>query len=182
MIRFRHTLITTALLVFAAASLAAQGGDRGSGATPMGSRGFMWQTDIQLAKEALKELEAQLDRMPEEEWKSTSIAWFEIQVQEGERRISVPQTFHVGDIDAGKRAEVERGGEEWEPTFDIAYPKKLPKALEITMTDDDSTRVECPLGDAAKGQRGLLGVFIHESALLCVFREAETGEGDEAPA
>ncbi|MDX1504059.1 MAG: hypothetical protein R3325_16995, partial [Thermoanaerobaculia bacterium] len=98
------------------------------------------------------------------------------------RRITLPKTYHVGSVSAGKRAEVEQGGAEWEPSFQIAFSKRAPKEIELTMTDMAATKVACPLGEAVKSGEGLLGVFLHDNALHCLFREESVEVEDTAPA
>lgn len=172
--------LSAALLLTALPALGQ--GREGAGTTNMGRGRTTWLTDAELATEEQKAFIANLDRMPLAEWKETSVAWLVIEVDKDDRRIHLPETYHVGEVTPNKRAEVERGGAEWEPAFEIAFPKKPPTELEVTLTDVNSTKVTCRLGDAVKGEQGMLGVFVHEATLLCVFRPAGE-EGEElAPA
>ena len=173
------TLLVT--LTFSALPLLAQaGGGRGSGTVPLGSRGYRWQTDIQLAKEELREFEVGLQRMGRDEWMAEALAWVTYDYAE-EKRLAVDESYRVATVDPGKKAEVEEGDTD-PPTWDIAWGKKAgPKEIELTLTDTDATRVGCKMATAERLGRGYLGIFVREGVIVCLAR-GPFDDGEEGPA
>lgn len=159
--------------------LAQAGGGRGSGSVPFGSRGYAWQTDIQLAKEELKEYETGLQRMGRDEWMAEVLAWVTYDYAE-DKRLAVAESYRVADLDPGKKAEIE-AGETDPPTWDIAWGKKGPKAVELVLTDTDSTRVNCPLATAEQLGKGYIGVFVRDGVIVCLAR-GPFDDGEDGPA
>lgn len=142
---------------------------RDPGETPLGARGFEWQTEQQLAKEALAQLEAKLEGLDEEGWKREALAWIAFDNTDS-GKMAVDDSFRVGDL-SGKKADIALIDDEpmiWE----ISYSKKLPKELQLTLTDQNKTEVQCDLGAASKMSSGHLGVFMHEGVLHCLSRQA----------
>lgn len=165
--------LAAAALPCAPIALAQGVGGADKGYTPMGRRGYEWQAEMELAKEELKRFEAQLAALSADEWRARSIAWLEFAIEPSARRIQLPASFHVGEVDPGKRAEIEVTSEydALDPTWAIAYPKKAPRELRLVMTDEASTAVTCPIGEAVdRAVPGSLGIFVHDTTLVCLFR------------
>ena len=137
----------------------------------------MWQTDIELAKEALKEYEVGLQRMNRDEWMEEALAW--VAYGFAESRLLVDDSYRVAGVDPGKRAEVEEGDTE-PPTWGIAWGKKKPKELDLILTDTDSTVVRCSMGAIEQFESGYLGIFVREGVILCMPR-GPFDEGGDAP-
>lgn len=177
----RRTIgLATALLALGAVAAAPGRAQRdtGSGSDPNYSAGAVWQSEITLAREALLAMQTELDALEVEEWKERSVAWIEVAAAaEGtEEYLTVPASWHVGGLDAGKKVEVELESEyDPEPRWQVRYGKKPPRSLTLVLTDDQGTRVECSLADLMKqGPSGYLGVFVHEesSTVHCLPRAA----------
>lgn len=168
------TLALTALPV-----LAQTGGGRGSGSVPLGSRGYRWQTDIQLAKEELQEYEIGLQRLGRDEWMAEVLAWVTYDYAEA-KKLAVDESYRVADLDPGKKAEIEPA-ETDPPTWSIAWGKKGPKAIELVLTDTEATRVNCPMATAEKLGKGYLGIFVREGVIVCMAR-GPFEDGEEGPA
>ncbi len=178
----RQWRITSLLLMMTLAALpvlAQAGGSRGSGSVPFGSRGYRWQTDIQLAKEELKEYESGLQRMGRDEWMAQALAWVTYDYGT-DKRLAVDESYRVAGLDPGKKAEIEEG-ETDPPTWNIAWGKRGPKSLELTLTDTEATKVDCSLGTAEKLGKGYLGIFVREGVIVCLAR-GPFEEGGEGPA
>jgi len=155
---------------------AAASAQRGDTPTPLGRSGAFWDADMQIAKEQLAEFEAGLAALSDAEWRDQSVAWADVELRLADRRISVPRSFHVADVDAGKRAEVE--ADILDEAWYIAFPKKAPKEIELILTDNSATRVSCPLPEAPEEADGTLGIFVLETRIFCFFREIK----EETPA
>lgn len=167
----RAQRISTLLIMLTLASLplfAQASGSRGSGSVPFGSRGYAWQTDIQLAKEELQEFEIGLQRMDRDQWMAEVLAWVTYDYA-AEKRLAVDESYRIASLDPGKKAETVPG-ETDPPTWDIAWGKKGPKDLELTLTDTESTTVLCSLGAAEKLGKGYLGIFVRDGVVLCMAR------------
>ncbi len=164
-------LLVTGGLLLVAVPLVAQD----SGSVPMGRAGFQWQTEQRIEQEALDALIAKLDRMEREEWMAAALAWITYDFP-AEGRLTIDDSYRVAGIDAGKKGEVQPGGAD-PPTWGIAWGRKAPKDLELTLTDVNSTKVTCELARAEKLRSGYFGIFQHEGLLLCLAREGfeETG-------
>ncbi len=175
----RNTLLTLALGALIAGPALAQG-NPGAGKTTMGRDGFLWQTDIDLAKEELKEFQAELDRMTEEEWMAAALAWVSFDYAE-ERQLMVDDSYRVDAVDPGKKAEVEEITFD-PPTWGIAWSKKSPRKLVLTLTDDQSTEIDCALGAAEKLRSGFMGIFLRDNIVVCMPRGPFSGSDDEEPA
>lgn len=178
----RARRISTLLLTFTLAALpvlAQPGGGRGSGSVPLGSRGYAWQTDIQLAKEELQEFESGLQQLGRDEWMAEVVAWVAYDYAT-ENRLAMDESYRVANIDPGKKAEVEAGETE-PPTWDIAWGKKKPKAIDLILSDTDSTTVNCPMGTAEKLGKGYIGVFVREGVIVCLAR-GPFDDAEEGPA
>lgn len=139
---------------------------------PWGSRGFSWQPEIRLAQEELAALQADLDRLSDEEWRQRSLAWLEVEA-EAEGRVVVSRSWRVADLFFKKKAQI-RPLEPQPPTerWEIRFEAKPQRTMALEMTDVDRTRVACPLGKLLAGG-GALGVFQHEGVLLCLARQAD---------
>ncbi len=152
-----------------AGTASAQGGDPGP--TPLGREGFMWQTDIDLAKEELAQFAAELEGVSLEEWKAGAAAWVEVSREEADPLIEVPSSFHVGSLDA-ERAEVEIDDPyDPAPRWEIRYESKVPRDLTLVLSDTNSTRVTCPLRTTLESSpRAYLGVFVRGPVIECFAR------------
>ena len=175
--RISSLLITMTLVALPV--LAQAGGSRGSGSVPFGSRGYAWQTDIQLAKEELQEYEIGLQRMSRDEWMAEVVAWVTYDYAE-EKMLAVAESYRVGSLDPGKKAEVMSGDTD-PPTWDIAWGKKKPKAIDLTLTDTEATTVNCPMATAEKLGKGYLGIFVREGVIVCLAR-GPFEDGEDGPA
>lgn len=175
---WRVSSLLVTLCLTALPLLAQAGGDRGSGSVPFGSRGYGWQTDIQLAKEELEAYETDLQRMGRDQWMAEVLAWVTYDYSE-EKRLEVDESYRVADLDPGRKAEVEQV-ETDPPTWGIAWGRKGPKAIELTLTDTDSTQVNCQMGTAERLGRGYIGVFQREGVLLCLAR-GPFEDGEDGP-
>jgi len=162
------------LALWLPAGLAAQGAS--DTPTPLGRQGALWDADMQIEKEQMAQFVAGLEALSDEEWREQSIAWAELHMRVAERRIDVPRSFHVLQVDAGKRAEVEV--DPLDEAWYIAFAKKVPKEIDLILTDTRSTRVNCPLSDVPDDAVGHLGIFVLETRVLCFFRKME----EESPA
>ena len=111
-----------------------------------------------------------MERLSEPEWKQLALAWLAFELQ-GRESMSVSASFHIDQLGAGKKADVRRQ-DEVGPTFEIAFGRRPPKELELTMTDTAKTQVDCNLAGALKFESGLLGVFQHDGVLLCHSRDS----------
>lgn len=165
------------LLAVAALAVApARAQDQGD--APNWRDGAVWQTEVDLAREALREMEAELVALELEEWKDRSVAWIEISSASdgGEEYLAVPASWHVGGLDAGRKVEVELESEyDPEPKWELRYGKKQPRSLTLVLTDEQDTRVDCALADLMKeSPSGYLGIFVHteSSTVHCVPRPA----------
>jgi hypothetical protein len=162
------------LVALVPAGLAAQGAS--DTPTPLGRQGALWDADMQIEKEQMAKFVAGLEALSQDEWKEQSVAWAELHMRVAERRIDLPRAFHVLDVDAGKRAEVEV--DPLDEAWYVAFGKKAPKEIDLILTDSRSTRVNCPLSDVPDDAQGHLGIFVLETRVLCFFREME----EEPPA
>lgn len=173
----RRVIVTGAVLALAAL-VAGPTRSQDQGNAPNFRNGAVWQTEIDLAKEAVRELQAEVDAMDLDEWKDRSVAWIEITptAESDEEYLAVPASWHVGGLDAGRKVEVELESEyDPQPKWQLHYGKKQPRTLTLVLTDDEGTRVDCSLSDLMKqGDGGYLGVFVHtESATIhCIPRNA----------
>lgn len=169
--RFWPAAVALSLALGLASTAPAQVGGGDAGPTPVGREGFMWQTEIDLAKEELAQFAADLERASLEEWKAGAAAWVEVSRAEAEQLISVPSSFHVGSLDA-ERAEVEVDDPyDPAPRWEIRYESKLPRELTLVLTDTDTTRVTCPLRTTLESSpRAYLGVFARGEVIECFAR------------
>lgn len=141
------------------------------GPTPIGRAGATWQHDIDRAEELQAQLLADLSRLSEDEWKEKALAWVRFETDGGPKpsRIDVVDSHRVGDLRA-KKADITRLGEEDAPTWQVTYPKKPPKNLDLVLTDVNETAVTCKTGVAIDAENGHLGIFVHEGSLFCLAR------------
>jgi len=146
------------------------------GDAPNWRDGAVWQTEVDLAREALREMEAELVALELDEWKDRSVAWIEISSasEGGEEYLAIPSSWHVGGLDAGRKVEVELESEyDPEPKWQLRYGKKQPRSLTLVLTDEQGTRVDCSLATLMKeSSSGHLGVFVHteSTTVHCVPR------------
>lgn len=165
-------IATSVLLTTAPLSAQGPGGGATTSDVPMGRTGFQWQTEQALEREALAELEAEMDSWTEQEWLDKALAWIAFDSSTS-GRISVDDSFRVGGLEAGKKIDVSLIDDE-PMVWEITYDKKPPKDLELILTDDATTHVGCNLRSAMDLSKGYLGVFMHDGILLCMPR-AESG-------
>lgn len=158
-----------AVLVLLPAVVRAQGG--ADTPTPLGRQGAFWDADMQIEKEQLAEFEAELAVLTLDEWREQAVAWADVATRLEEREIDIPISFHVLDVDAGKRAEVEL--DPLDEGWYIAFGKKPPKDIDLILSDNNSTRVTCSLADVPPLAEGIFGVFVLETRVLCYYRPAE---------
>lgn len=168
-------MILLAVLATASARPAsAQGRTGGSGPTPLGREGAIWQTDQALSLEAMKEFNAGLAGLSDDEWREQAIAWLRLDIDEegGEEwQVRIEGAHRVGSVDAGKKTQVDTGPGGLLPWI-VSGSKKLPRSLSVILTDVDSTEVKCLLrGEAPQGAANL-GVFVLEGQLVCAYRGA----------
>jgi hypothetical protein len=161
-----------AVLVLLPAVVRAQGG--ADTPTPLGRQGALWDSDMQIAKAQLAEFEAGLAALTLDEWREQAVAWAEVATRLEEREIDIPVSFHVLNVDAGKRAEVEL--DPLDEGWYIAFGTKAPKEIDLILSDKSSTRVSCSLADLPPLAEGLFGVFVLETRVFCYYRPAEEGE------
>lgn len=173
-----RTCLILAAALLAVPPLLAQGGqDTGRGTVPLGREGAIWQTRQGLELEELKAFEAELEGLSEEEWKERAIAWLAFDVAEG-AVMTVAESYHVAGLDAGKKATVAMTSDDEDfPEWEISFGKKKPNDLDVTMTDRESTRVACPLGETFRLHVGHLGVFVRDAELICMTRGSDGAAG-----
>lgn len=166
-----------ALLAWTAlTAVPARGQDQGN--APNWRDGAVWQSEIDLAKEVLREMEAELSGLDLDAWKDRSVAWIEIAAAAdgGAEYLAVPSSWHVGGLDAGRKVEVELESEyDPEPKWQLRYDKKRPRSVTLVLTDEQATRVDCSLVELVEGAAtGHLGVFVHaeSNTVHCVPRPA----------
>lgn len=144
----------------------------------MGRQGFTWQTEIQLAREELAQLQADLDRLSREAWNKRSLAWLQVEIPgdagSGDRRLRVSESWRVRDLLFKKKTKVRALDEGDAPSrWEVEFAGKPQRKLGVVMTDGDGTRVVCPLGEVLEGG-GALGVFRHAGVLVCFARQPES--------
>ncbi len=157
-------------LVLPAVARAQKGGDPGF--TPIGRRGYEWETKQNLEKEQLKQMEAELNALSEEDWKTQALAWIDLAPGAAEDQVAVPGSNRVAGIEV-KKAEVQ-AAPDTEGSWTIAWSKrKAPYDMTLVLTDVAATKVECPLRSTVEDQDVALGVFQNEKTgvLLCVPRK-----------
>ena len=140
-----------------------------------GRRGFSWQPEIQLERDEMAKLEADLDRLSREEWRAEALAWLELEWPAPDR-LAVTESDRVAGLDFRKRVEIRVvGADELPSRWEVAFSRKPQRRMAVVMTDVDDTRVSCGLGELFPGG-GALGVFQHQGYLLCLSREPERRE------
>lgn len=166
-------------ITFLALPVLAQPGGRDSGSVPFGRRGYAWQTEQQLEKEELQAFEVGLQRLSRDEWMGEVLAWVTYDYS-AEKRLAVDESYRVASLDPGRKAEVEEGDTD-PPTWDVAWGKRSPREIELTLTDTDSTQVNCKMGTAEKFGKGYMGIFLKDGVILCMAR-GPFDEAEEGPA
>ncbi len=176
-----HRLIPLLLLMILVLTVnppaSAQRGGGGAGPTPLGREGAVWQQDQALALEKIKDFERGLAELGDDEWREEAVAWLRLDVapEDGSAwRFKILEKEKIAAIDAGKKADVETAPNGWLP-WTVTGKKRLPRSLDVTLTDVDATEVSCLLrGEAPEGS-ARLGIFLLEGQLLCAYRSI--GEG-----
>lgn len=159
-------------LVAPAVARAQRGGD--TGPTPIGRRGYEWETAQDAAKEDQKRMAVELAALSEEAWKSRALAWIELAPGGAEGQVAVPGSDRVAGIEA-KKAEVEAAPDA-EGSWTIAWTKRHPPAaVTLVLTDVAGTKVQCPFRSAVEDGDVALGVFQNKTgSLLCMPRKKGT--------
>ena len=138
----------------------------------LGRTGFQWQGEQGMELAALRDMEAQLGRLSETEWKEKAVAWMVFEMDEP-RSLRIPEAFHIGELDAGESSDVVPTRSR-KPGWDLSFSGKAPRELRITLTDVNSTEVSCPLRPVLKkSDRGFLGVFVRDGVVVCLPRPGE---------
>ncbi len=145
---------------------------QGRGATPIGRQGYAWQHGLDKAQEDLERLEADLARLPEEEWRAKALAWVRFEVDQAPKpsRVEIAEAFRVGGIAEDKRIQITRLGDELNPSWILSFTKKPPKKLGLVLTDEARTEITCIASTILETGAGLIGVFQYDGTLMCLSR------------
>ena len=164
------------LLTICAAAAAVAQGDRGANTTPTSnSTTFSWQQQQRQAEELKEKYASQIADLSDAEWRETALAMMEFEA--GQDDLLFTDVVRIGGAIADKKAVTEHGTTHSEdsPSWVVRFGKKTPRKLTLTLTDPNSTEVQCKVAELLQTGEGYVGVFLVDAVLMCVTRSTAIG-------
>ena len=157
-------------LILALCATAAVAQDRSNTSTSRpNTSNFGWQEQERQAEEMKAKYLLQLAELSAAEWQRTALA--SVKFESGAEELRFTDAIRIGRAEADKKAKTEAEDGAWR----VRFGKKTPQTLTLTLTDPNSTQVECAVDELLETGSGSVGVFVVEALLVCTTRAADAG-------